>query len=91
MSLEGFKNSGKKDEVITTFIQDFLILFEAVNLVTIHSRFSANGFDIVRDWNIVLTLAEKQKIALVRLFFYCPKFAILGNIILIVQMNVLVH
>ena len=78
MSLDEFNKSGKKDEVIHFITQDINKLFEAVSLDTIRSRFSAKGYDTVRDWNDVLSGGEKQRIAMARLFFHCPKYAILG-------------
>ena len=78
MSLEEFHKSGKKDEVNLYWLKDIIKLFEAVNLDHIRSRFSAKGFDTVRDWNDVLSGGEKQRIAMARLFFHSPKYAILG-------------
>jgi ABC-type uncharacterized transport system fused permease/ATPase subunit len=54
-------------------------LFEAVNLDHIRARFSQKGFDTVRDWKDVLSGGEKQRIAMARLFFHCPKYAILDE------------
>jgi ABC-type uncharacterized transport system fused permease/ATPase subunit len=54
-------------------------LFDAVDLATIRQRFSLKGLDTVRDWNDVLSGGEKQRIAMARLFFHCPKYAILDE------------
>jgi ATP-binding cassette subfamily D (ALD) long-chain fatty acid import protein len=41
----------------------------------------------VRDWNIWLSGGEKQRIAMARLFYHKPKFAILGNFIELVKVD----
>jgi ABC-type uncharacterized transport system fused permease/ATPase subunit len=49
------------------------------NLEHIKTRFSAQGLDTFKDWNDVLSGGEKQRMAMARLFFHKPKYAILGH------------
>jgi len=72
MSLEEFRTSGKTD-------QDILNLMDAANLEHIKQRFSDRTLETVKDWNDVLSGGEKQRIALARLFFHKPKYAILDE------------
>lgn len=72
MSIEAFKKCGKTDNDIDS-------LFEVVSLENLRSRYSAKGLDTVRDWNDVLSGGEKQRIAMARLFFHNPKYAILDE------------
>lgn len=37
------------------------------------------GFDQVRNWDEILAWGEKQMIAMARLYYHCPKFAILDE------------
>jgi ABC-type uncharacterized transport system fused permease/ATPase subunit len=61
------------------FRKDILVLFEKVYLKTILQRFSIKLLDTFRDWNDVLSGGEKQRIAMARLFFHNPKYAILDE------------
>ncbi len=54
-------------------------MFDDVDLGNIRTRFTSQGLDTVRDWNDVLSGGEKQRIAMARLFFHCPKYAILDE------------
>lgn len=63
-------------------------LFDLVELSNIKTRFSTKGLDTVRDWKEVLSGGEKQKIAMARLYFHCPKYAILDECTSAVSMDV---
>ena len=62
------------DEVDQTLFE----LFEVVHLTNVLERYE-RGWDHVSDWRDTLSGGEKQRLAMARLFFCCPKFAILDE------------
>jgi ATP-binding cassette subfamily D (ALD) protein 3 len=73
---------GKKN----TTDDDLRKLLVAVRLDYIEGR--EGGFDSVNDWNDVLSGGEKQRIAMARLFYHKPLFAILDECTSAVSMDV---
>lgn len=69
---EDFLKSGKKDE-------DLIKLLEIVDIDHIRRREKAHGLDTFKDWNDTLSGGEKQRMAMARLFYHCPKYAILDE------------
>jgi ABC-type uncharacterized transport system fused permease/ATPase subunit len=57
---------------------DLLGLMAAVQLVPIVQR-EAKGLDTISDWAEVLSGGEKQRVAMARLFYHRPKFAVLDE------------
>lgn len=56
---------------------DLMKFLEIVQLTYLESR--DNGFNAIEDWIDVLSGGEKQRIAMARLFYHAPQFAILDE------------
>ena len=69
-SLEVMKQKGFNDENLVEFLKE-------VQLQNILER--EGGWDSVQDWMDVLSGGEKQRIAMARLFYHKPQFAILDE------------
>ena len=65
------KSSGKSDE-------DIVELLKVVELEYLVDR-EDDGFESTNDWNDTLSGGEKQRIAMARLFYHNPKYAIFGK------------
>lgn len=58
--------------------QDLTELLKIVQLEYIVER-EKDGYETLNDWNDLLSGGEKQRIAMARLFYHSPKYAILGK------------
>ncbi len=77
----------KADLIKKNVSDDYLRkLLESVRLDYLEAR--EGGFDSVNDWNDVLSGGEKQRIAMGRLFYHRPLFAILDECTSAVSMDV---
>ena len=68
-SLEDMKAKGVSDD-------DLFVLMQEVKLQHIVTR---EGWDTVADWADVLSGGEKQRVAMARIFYHRPAFAILDE------------
>jgi len=78
-SLEQMKSKGSRDE-------DIAKLLEVVHLGYLIER--EGSLDSKNDWNDVLSGGEKQRVAMARLFYHKPQFAILDECTSAVSMDV---
>lgn len=69
-TVEDMERDGKTDEDLMKFL-------DIVQLTYLEQR--ENGFNAVEDWTDVLSGGEKQRIAMARLFYHNPQFAILDE------------
>ncbi|TMW51549.1 hypothetical protein DOY81_003380 [Sarcophaga bullata] len=67
---EDMRRNGKTDE-------DLMQYLDIVQLTYLEHR--ENGLDAIEDWIDVLSGGEKQRIAMARLFYHSPQFAILDE------------
>jgi ABC-type uncharacterized transport system fused permease/ATPase subunit len=68
---EEFKVKSIKDE-------ELIKLLEIVDIDGVRKR-EKNGLDSIRDWNDLLSGGEKQRMAMARLYYHKPKYAILDE------------
>jgi ATP-binding cassette subfamily D (ALD) protein 3 len=64
-------NNGKTDD-------DLIELLNYVDIDGIRKRYE-NGFESIKDWADVLSGGEKQRVAMARLFYHAPQYAILDE------------
>ena len=64
------KKHGKTDEDLIKLL---------VNVDIDYIRVRNKGLDVVKDWNDVLSGGEKQRMSMARIFYHCPKYAILDE------------
>ncbi|KAG2339464.1 P-loop containing nucleoside triphosphate hydrolase protein, partial [Suillus weaverae] len=68
---------------ISNFTASFAVLEELKSLLdAAHLGYLVGregGWDAVKEWRDVLSRGEKQRLAMARLFYHCPKFAILDE------------
>lgn len=57
---------------------ELIKLLEIVEIDAVRSR-EKHGLDSIKDWNDLLSGGEKQRMAMARLYYHCPKYAILDE------------
>lgn len=71
-TLEDMHAAGRSDDDLKVFLED-------VQLAYLVTREGQQGLDTVSDWSDVLSGGEKQRVAMARLFYHKPQFAILDE------------
>lgn len=71
LSIEEFIKKGGSDEQLES-------IMESVDVIHVLKR-EPDRFETVREWKDVLSGGEKQRIAMARLYYHKPKFAILDE------------
>lgn len=55
------------------------ILWEILRMVSLEQIAARDSFDVVRDWKDILSGGEKQRMAIARLFYHKPQYALLDE------------
>jgi ABC-type uncharacterized transport system fused permease/ATPase subunit len=58
--------------------EDLIKLLQIVDIDSVRKR-EKNGLSAIKDWNDLLSGGEKQRMAMARLYYHCPKYAILDE------------
>ncbi len=68
------------DQSLHSFVFPFRLreLLEVVQLSYLVER--EGGWDAKANWADVLSLGEQQRLGMARLFYHCPKFAVLDQV-----------
>ncbi|KAK1935370.1 ATP-binding cassette sub-family D member 3 [Phytophthora citrophthora] len=72
-----YPHSPKDMQAAAVQDEDLMFLLGKVQLEHLVNR--EGGWDVVRDWTDVLSGGEKQRLAMARLFYHKPQFAILDE------------
>lgn len=54
-------------------------LWEIMKMVSLEHIIARDNFDVVRDWKDILSGGEKQRMAIARLFYHRPRYALLDE------------